>query len=101
MQDEIQQPGNRTTSPVMNIPAADVVDGGASASPASQVNPAEVALLAQAEDPGTSALRLQELATDHPLVRPAVAANPAAGPELLSWLKALNDDGVNAAIARR
>ncbi|MCC3273208.1 hypothetical protein MUK71_03940 [Arthrobacter zhangbolii] len=102
MQDEIQKPGHRTASPVMNIPAADVVaDAGASAAPASRVNPAEVALLAQAEDPGTSSLRLQELATDHPMVRPAVAANPAAGPELLSWLKALNDDGVNAAIARR
>lgn len=101
MQDEIQEHPDRTKSPVMNIPAADVVEGGASAAPAAKVDPAEVAILAQAEDPGTSALRLQELATDHPLARPAVAANPAAGPELLAWLGALNDDGVNAALARR
>ena len=93
--------GSRIVEPVMNIPAADIVDGGASAAPASQVNPAEVAILAEAEDPGTSHLRLQELATDHPLARPAVAANPAAGPELLEWLAALDDAGVNEALARR
>ena len=101
MPEEISDSGNRITSPVMNIPAADIVDGGASAAKPAQVDPAEVAILAQAEDPGTSHLRLQELATDHPLARPAVAANPAAGPELLAWLKALDDDAVNAALARR
>ena len=102
MPEEIQDQGQRITSPVMNIPAADIVDGGASAAkPAAQVDPTEVAILAQAEDPGTSHLRLQELATDHPLARPAVAANPAAGPELLAWLRALDDDGVNEALARR
>ena len=91
----------RRTTPLMNIPAADIVDAGASAARPRDVDPAEVAILAEAEDPGTSGLRLQELATDHPLARPAVAANPAAGPELLAWLRALDDDSVNEALARR
>ncbi|MCC9145961.1 MULTISPECIES: hypothetical protein [unclassified Arthrobacter] len=99
MQDEVYE--NTNPEPVMNIPAADIVNGGASAAPPAEVDPAEVAILAQAEDPGTDPLRLQELATDYPLARPAVAANPAAGPELLSWLGALGDAGVNEALARR
>ena len=99
MQDEKR--GNGNPEPVMNIPAADVVNGGASAAPPAKVDPAEVAILAQAEDPGTDPLRLQELATDYPLARPAVAANPAAGPELLAWLGALGDAGVDEVLARR
>lgn len=87
--------------PLMNIPAADVVDAGASAAPAAKVDPAEVALLAQAEDPGVSSRRLRELAEEHPQARPAIAANPAAGPELLTWLRSLGDPAVDAALARR
>ena len=91
----------RRTSPLMNIPAADIVNAGASAAKPRDVDPAEVAILAAAEDPGTSSLRLQELATDEPKARPAVAANPAAGPELLKWLRALDDPAVNEALRRR
>ncbi|WAP51443.1 hypothetical protein OL239_16740 [Arthrobacter sp. ATA002] len=113
MQDEIQvhpadenapSTPNTTTrraSPLMNIPAADIVNAGASAARPRDVDPAEVAILAEAEDPGTAPLRLQELATDQPLARPAVAANPAAGPELLKWLRALEDPAVNKALRRR
>ena len=108
MQNEMQEhpadeiaPSARGTTPLMNIPAADVVDAGASAAEPWDVDPAEVAILAEAEDPGTSGLRLQELATDEPKARPAVAANPAAGPELLKWLGALDDPAVNEALRRR
>ncbi|MFJ7748953.1 hypothetical protein ACIQXM_03225 [Arthrobacter sp. NPDC097144] len=91
----------RRTTPLMNIPAADIVDAGASAAKPRDVDPVEVAILAEAEDPGTPPLRLQELATDQPIARPAVAANPAAGPELLSWLRAMDDPAVNEALRRR
>ncbi|MBP3043700.1 hypothetical protein KKR91_03655 [Arthrobacter jiangjiafuii] len=108
MQNEMQEhpadenaPSTGRTSPLMNVPAADIVDAGASAAEPRDVDPAEVAILAEAEDPGTSGLRLQELATDEPKARPAVAANPVAGPELLKWLGALDDPAVNAALRRR
>jgi hypothetical protein len=91
----------RRTTPLMNIPAADIVEAGASAARPRDVDPVEVAILAEAEDPGTSGLRLQELATDEPKARPAVAANPAAGPELLKWLRALDDPAVSQALRRR
>ena len=91
----------RRTAPLMNIPAADIVNAGASAAKPRDVDPAEVAILAEAEDPGTVNLRLQELATDQPMARPAVAANPAAGPDLLSWLRALDDPALNKALRRR
>jgi hypothetical protein len=108
MQNEMQEhpadenaPSTRQGSPLMNIPAADIVDAGASAAEPRDVDPAEVAILAEAEDPGTSGLRLQELATDESKARPAVAANPAAGPELLKWLGALEGPAVNEALRRR
>ena len=83
-------PSTRRTPPLMNIPAADIVNAGASAAKPRDVDPVEVAILAEAADPGTTHLRLQELAADQPIARPAVAANPAAGPELLAWLRALD-----------
>lgn len=108
MQEEMQEhpadenaPAPRQDGPLMNVPAADIVDAGASAAEPRNVDPAEVAILAEAEDPGTSGLRLQELATDEPKARPAVAANPAAGPELLTWLRALDDPAVNEALRLR
>ena len=108
MQNEMQEhpadentPSSRRTTPLMNIPAADIVDAGASAAEPKDMDPTEVAILAEAEDPGTSGLRLQELATDEPKARPAVAANPAAGPELLNWLRVLDDPAVNEALRRR
>ena len=94
-------PSTRRSTPLMNIPAADIVDIGASAGKPRDVDPAEVGILAEAEDPSTSSLRLQELATDEPKARPAVAANPAAGPELLKRLRALDDPAVKEALRRR
>ena len=108
MQNDMQEhpakesaPSTRRTIPLMNIPAADIVNAGASAAKPRDVDPVEVAILAEAEDPGTASLRLQELAAGQPIARPAVAANPAAGPELLKWLRALDDPGVNEALRRR
>ena len=92
-------PSTRRTTPLMNVPASDIVNAGASAS--RNVDPAEVAVLAEAEDPGTTPQRLQKLAAEQPIARPAVAANPAAGPELLTWLRNLDDPAVNEALRRR
>ena len=107
MQNEMQEHpadenalSTRQSAQLMNIPASDIVDAGASAAEPRDVDHAEVAILAEAEDPGTSGLRLQNLATDEPKARPAVAANPAAGPELLEWLGALDDPAVNEALRR-
>ncbi|GAA1917259.1 hypothetical protein GCM10009688_22920 [Arthrobacter gandavensis] len=94
-------PSTRRTTPLMNVPASDIVNAGASASRPRGVDPAEVAVLAEAEDPGTAPQRLQKLAAEQPIARPAVAANPAAGPELLTWLRNLDDPAVNEALRRR
>ncbi|MER2133394.1 MAG: hypothetical protein ABS910_01795 [Arthrobacter sp.] len=94
-------PSTRRTTPLMNVPASDIVNAGASASRPRDVDPAEVAVLAEAEDPGTAPQRLQKLAAEQPIARPAVAANPAAGPELLTWLRSLDDPAVNEALRRR
>lgn len=55
----------------------------------------------RASDPATTALELQQLAADHPEVRPAIAKHPAAYPALLDWLGALGDSAVNAALVER
>lgn len=94
-------PSTRRTTPLMNVPASGIVNAGASASRPRDVDPAEVAILAEAEDPGTAPQRLQKLAAEQPIARPAVAANPAAGPELLTWLRKLDDPAVNEALRRR
>lgn len=94
-------PSTRRTAPLMNVPASGIVKGGASASRPRDVDPAEVAVLAEAEDPGTTPQRLQKLAAEQPIARPAVAANPAAGLELLTWLRNLDDPAVNEALRRR
>ncbi|KAD3515064.1 zinc-ribbon domain-containing protein [Arthrobacter yangruifuii] len=60
----------------------------------------DAALLAEAADPATALVRLQELAT-HPRARVAVAANPSAYPALLAWLSQLGDPAVNEALGRR
>ena len=60
----------------------------------------DAALLAEAADPATPLVRLQELAT-HPRARVAVAANPSAYPDLLTWLGQLGDPAVDEALSRR
>jgi len=59
------------------------------------------AVAAQAHDPATSAGRLAWIAENRPDLRAAVAAHPAAYPDLLDWLARLGDAGVDAALARR
>lgn len=58
-------------------------------------------LEAEAADPGTSPLRLQELANGYPRLRPLIAMNPTAYPALVQWLGDLNDPAVNVALAQR
>ncbi|MDO5672903.1 MAG: hypothetical protein Q4G30_08655 [Actinomycetaceae bacterium] len=58
-------------------------------------------LAARAADPSTSGAELQQLAGYHPELRPAIALNPAAYPDLLNWLGALGDADVDAALASR
>ncbi|MCC3291820.1 hypothetical protein [Arthrobacter sp. zg-Y1110] len=60
----------------------------------------DAALLAEAADPATPLVRLQELAT-HPRARVVVAANPSTYPALLTWLSQLGDPAVNEALGRR
>lgn len=55
----------------------------------------------QASDPATTAETLARIAYERPDLRPAVAANPATYPELLTWLEQFHDPAVNAAIAAR
>jgi len=56
---------------------------------------------AQASDPATAPAVLGEIATHRPDLRPAIAANPTAYPDLLEWLANLNDPAVNDALAAR
>ncbi len=55
----------------------------------------------RAADPATPQVELQHLAADHPQVRPLIAENPQAYPELLAWLGSLADPAVDAALIRR
>lgn len=56
---------------------------------------------AQASDPATPATVLAQIAYERADLRAAVAANPSAYPELLTWLETFSDPAVNAAIAAR
>ncbi|GAA1624368.1 variant leucine-rich repeat-containing protein [Georgenia ruanii] len=54
-----------------------------------------------AADPATPLTTLQELARDHPELRPALAHNPSTYPALLEWLGRLGSPDVDAALATR
>lgn len=58
-------------------------------------------LAGEAADPQTSPTRLQELANNHPALRPIVALNPSTYPALVQWLATLNDPAVNVALRQR
>lgn len=55
----------------------------------------------EAADPGTSAIRLHELASNHPNLRPLIAINPSTYPGLVTWLAQLDDPAVNLALKQR
>lgn len=59
------------------------------------------AILADAANAGTSAERLQMIASTVPEARQLVAANPSAYPELLAWLGQLGDPEIDAVLANR
>lgn len=54
-----------------------------------------------ASDPKTPGKTLQDIAEHHPELRPALALNPATYPDLLVWLRELDDPEVNFALERR
>ncbi|MDY3677752.1 MAG: hypothetical protein SO046_00815 [Actinomyces urogenitalis] len=54
-----------------------------------------------AADRAASAEQLRELAMVRPELRPTIALNPAAYPELLTWLGQLGDPAVDAALQAR
>lgn len=66
--------------------------------PASGLDPH---MVAAAHSPSTPAEQLQWIAANIPALRPAVAANPATYDALVQWLAALDDPGVNEALAQR
>ena len=59
------------------------------------------AVRAEAANRRTSALRLREIASTVPEARAAVASNPKAYPDLLTWLGNLGDPEVDEALERR
>ncbi|WP_129587601.1 variant leucine-rich repeat-containing protein [Actinomyces minihominis] len=58
-------------------------------------------LEAEASNPRTAPVRLQELANNYPRLRPLIAMNPTAYPGLVQWLADLNDPAINVALAQR
>jgi hypothetical protein len=59
------------------------------------------AVRAEAANRRTSAVRLREIASTVPEARAAVASNPKAYPDLLTWLGNLGDPDVDEALERR
>ncbi len=59
------------------------------------------AIRAEAANRRTSAVRLREIASTVPEARAAVASNPKAYPDLLTWLGNLGDPDVDDALERR
>ena len=57
-------------------------------------------LAARAASPATSQADLYQLVSNYPQLRPVVAANPNAYPQLLEWLANLKDPQINAGLAR-
>lgn len=55
----------------------------------------------EAADPRTPAAVLFEIASSSPELRPAIAANPSTYDDLVTWLEALGDPAVDAALDRR
>ena len=68
----------------------------APAAPQEGPNPADIAA-----DPNAPGKALADIASNHPHLRPVIAANPGTYPELLQWLGSLGDPQVDAALATR
>lgn len=83
----------QATAVSSSTPAA----GGPSAAP----DPAGRYTPQQAADPATPLQVLADIAGSEPRLRPYVAANPSAYPELLTWLAQLGDPAVDDALRRR
>lgn len=55
----------------------------------------------KASDPNTPLTTLQAIAQDYPALRPALALNPSTYPDLLDWLRSLEDPEIDNALAKR
>nr|WP_296779008.1 hypothetical protein [Rhodococcus sp. (in: high G+C Gram-positive bacteria)] len=55
----------------------------------------------RAADPTTSQQTLMDLAAARPELRPTIALNPNAYPDLLTWLGAIGDPAIDEALRRR
>ncbi|MCB2413376.1 hypothetical protein LGT39_11025 [Demequina sp. TTPB684] len=82
-------------APTTEIPEPPAPASEAAAAPEAHPRAAEAA------DPDTSAQALHEIATTIPELRPTVAANPSAYPELLEWMGKLGEPAVDEAISKR
>lgn len=58
-------------------------------------------LEAELADPATAPARLAELAHSNPELHPAIAAHPAAYPDLLDWLESRDDAATKQAVEQR
>ncbi|MDO5722026.1 MAG: hypothetical protein Q4P06_05745, partial [Actinomycetaceae bacterium] len=58
-------------------------------------------LAALAADPNTPLETLRDLAVQYPQLQATIALNPSTYPDLLTWLKQVGDDGVQAALQHR
>ena len=58
-------------------------------------------LEAELADPATAPARLAELAHSNPELHPAIAAHPAAYPDLLDWLESRDDAATRQAVEQR
>lgn len=58
-------------------------------------------LASLAADPSTSHAELHQLAAERPDLRALIAENPHTYPQLVEWLRSLNDPDINAALSRR
>lgn len=90
------RPAPEPTGPAQSDPAGSSTDSSAQEPAATHGFTA-----AQAADPSTDLGVLAQIVQDAPELRAAVAGNPSTYPDLLNWLKGLNDPEISAAIAAR
>lgn len=90
-----------TPEPTPAAPAPETQPAPPAPKKASKAKVAQHPRAAEAANPETSAHALHEIATTIPELRPAVAANPSAYPELLEWMGQLHEPAVDKALAAR
>ncbi|MFY2791038.1 hypothetical protein [Rhodococcus sp. MALMAid1271] len=100
------------TYPRPILPIADPVNASPNPFPAHTASPLEIptptastsstsADQNRAADPNTSQQTLMNLAASRPELRPTIALNPNAYPDLLTWLSTIGDPAIDAALRQR